>query len=134
MQKEKATVLATINDHDKKEFLAIAKDLHKLGFKFVATKNTAELLKAAGVKVKEVRKLSEEHPNIIDIIKNGEVDLVINTPTKGNDSKRDGFHIRRAAIERNIGVVTALDTFKAMADVKIKGIKHEDLEVFDLAK
>ncbi len=108
--------------------------MHKLGFKFVATKNTAELLKAAGVKVKEVRKLSEEHPNIIDIIKNGEVDLVINTPTKGNDSKRDGFHIRRAAIERNIGVVTALDTFKAMADVKIKGIKHEDLEVFDLAK
>jgi carbamoyl-phosphate synthase large subunit len=133
-KKEKATVLATINDHDKKEFLAIAKDLHKLGFKFVATKNTAELLKAAGVKVKEVRKLSEQHPNIIDIIKNGEVDLVINTPTKGNDSKRDGFHIRRAAIERNIGVVTSLDTFKAMAEVKIKGIKHEDLEVFDLAK
>ncbi|AKN31137.1 carbamoyl phosphate synthase large subunit [Clostridium carboxidivorans P7] len=133
-KEEKITVLATINDHDKKEFLAIAKEMHKLGVKFVATKNTAKLLRNAGLKVKEVRKLSEEHPNIIDAIKNGEVDLVVNTPTKGNDSKRDGFHIRRAAIERNIGVVTALDTLKAMVDVKIKGIKDEKLEVFDLAK
>ncbi|NMM61808.1 carbamoyl-phosphate synthase large subunit [Clostridium sp. P21] len=133
-KKEKITVLATINDHDKKEFLSIAKEMHKLGVRFVATKNTAKFLKDAGLKVKEVRKLSEEHPNIIDAIKNGEVDLVVNTPTKGNDSKRDGFHIRRAAIERNIGVVTALDTLKAMVDVKIKGIKYENLEVFDLAK
>ncbi|WPC39676.1 carbamoyl-phosphate synthase large subunit [Clostridium sp. JS66] len=133
-KEEKITVLATINDHDKKEFLDIAKEMHKLGVKFVATKNTAKLLRNAGLKVKEVRKLSEEHPNIIDAIKNGEVDLVVNTPTKGNDSKRDGFHIRRAAIERNIGVVTALDTLKAMVDVKIKGIKDEKLEVFDLTK
>ncbi|AWI05618.1 carbamoyl-phosphate synthase large subunit [Clostridium drakei] len=133
-KEEKITVLATINDHDKKEFLAIAKEMHKLGIKFVATKNTAKLLRNAGLKVREVRKLSEQHPNIIDAVKSGEVDLVVNTPTKGNDSKRDGFHIRRAAIERNIGVVTALDTLKAMVDVKIKGIKDENLEVFDLAK
>ena len=133
-KKEGATILATINDHDKKEFLAIAKELHKLGFKFVATQKTAELLRDADVEVREVRKLTEDHPNIIDAVKNGEVDLVVNTPTKGNDSKRDGFLIRRAAIERNIGVVTALDTFKAMVDVKIKGIKDEDLDVFDLGR
>lgn len=133
-KKKKGTILATINDHDKEEFLPIAKELHKLGFKFAATKRTAELLRAEDIEVKEVRKLKEDHPNIIDVVKNGEVDLVVNTPTKGNDSKRDGFHIRRAAIERNIGVVTALDTFKAMVEVKIKGIKDDDLEVFDLAK
>lgn len=134
VNKEGATILATVNDHDKKEFLPIAKELHKLGFKFVATSKTAELLRDADVEVREVRKLKEDHPNIIDAVKNGEVDLVINTPTKGNDSKRDGFLIRRAAIERNISVVTALDTFKAMVDVRIKGIKGEDLGVFDLAE
>lgn len=133
-KKEGATVLATVNDHDKEEFLLIAKDMHKLGYKFVATQKTAELLRNADVEVSEVRKLKEDHPNIIDIVKNGEVDLVVNTPTKGNDSKRDGFLIRRAAIERNIGVVTALDTFKAMVDVKSKGIKGEELEVFNLAE
>jgi len=133
-KKEGATILATVNDHDKEEFLLIAKEMHNLGFKFVSTQKTAELLRNAGIEVREVRKLKEDHPNIIDIVKNGEVDLVVNTPTKGNDSKRDGFLIRRAAIERNIGVVTALDTFKAMIDVRIKGIKGEELEVFDLAK
>ncbi|KZL92245.1 carbamoyl-phosphate synthase large subunit [Clostridium magnum] len=133
-KKQGATILATVNDHDKEEFLLIAKEMHSLGYKFIATQKTAELLRNADVEVSEVRKLTEDHPNIIDIVKNGEVDLVVNTPTKGNDSKRDGFLIRRAAIERNIGVVTALDTFKAMIDVKIKGIKGEELEVFDLAE
>ncbi|OFI05925.1 carbamoyl-phosphate synthase large chain [Clostridium acetireducens DSM 10703] len=133
-KKDKGTILATINDHDKKEFLPIAKKLTQIGFEFVATSKTAELLENAGMKVKKVRKLKEEHPNIIDIIKNKEVDLVVNTPTKGNDSKRDGFHIRRAAVERNIGVITALDTLKAMVDVKIKGINEENLEVYDLVK
>ncbi|KAJ53555.1 carbamoyl-phosphate synthase large subunit [Clostridium tetanomorphum] len=133
-KKEKGVILATINDHDKEEFLPIAKELSKLGFKFMATAKTAKLLKNEGIEVKEVRKLKEEHPNIIDVVKNGEVDLVINTPTKGNDSKRDGFHIRRAAIERNIGVITALDTFKAMVEVKSKCIKEEELRVYDLGK
>jgi len=132
-KEEKGTILATINDYYKKEFLPIAKELYKLGFKFIATSKTAELLRNADVEVREVRKLTEEQPNIIDVIKNGEVDLVINTPTKGNDSKRDGFIIRRAAVERNIPVVTALDTLKAMVDVKNQRIKGEDLEVFDLA-
>ena len=132
--KEDSVILATINDHDKQEFLPMAKELHKLGVKFVATSRTAQLLRDADIEVKEVRKLTEDHPNIIDVVKNKEVDLVVNTPTKGNDSKRDGFLIRRAAVERNIGVITALDTFKAMIDVKVKGIKGEDLDVFDLVK
>ncbi|NFJ54452.1 carbamoyl-phosphate synthase large subunit [Clostridium botulinum] len=133
IKKEKGTVLATINDHDKEEFLPIAKKLHSLGYKFIATSKTAELLKEEGIEVKQVRKLKEESPNIIDTIKNDEVDLVVNTPTKGNDSKRDGFHIRRAAIERNLGVITPLDTLKAIVDIKFKEIKDETLYIFDLS-
>ncbi|ACO83513.1 carbamoyl-phosphate synthase large subunit [Clostridium botulinum] len=133
IKKEKGTVLATINDHDKEEFLPIAKKLHSLGYKFIATSKTAELLKEEGIEVKQVRKLKEESPNIIDTIKNDEVDLVVNTPTKGNDSKRDGFHIRRAAIERNLGVITSLDTLKAIVDIKFKEIKDETLYIFDLS-
>lgn len=133
IKKEKGTILATINDHDKKEFLPIAKKLHKLGYKFTATSKTAELLKREGIEVKKVRKLKEGCPNIIDAIKNNKVDLVVNTPTKGNDSKRDGFHIRRAAIERNLGVITSLDTLKAIVDIKSKEIKDETLYIFDLS-
>ncbi|KEI97955.1 carbamoyl-phosphate synthase large subunit [Clostridium botulinum] len=133
IKKEKGTVLATINDHDKEEFLPIAKKLHSLGYKFIATSKTAEFLKEEGIEVKQVRKLKEESPNIIDTIKNDEVDLVVNTPTKGNDSKRDGFHIRRAAIERNLGVITSLDTLKAIVDIKFKEIKDETLYIFDLS-
>ena len=76
----------------------------------------------------------KNEPNILDVVKNKEVDLVVNTPTKGNDSKRDGFLIRRAAIERNIGVITALDTLRAIADVKVSEIDKRDLEVFNIAE
>ena len=130
---EKGKILATINKHDKAEFLPIAKDLAKVGYKFIATEGTCELLRKAGIDCEIVRRLNEEEPNILDVVKNKEVDLVVNTPTKGNDSKRDGFLIRRAAIERNIGVITALDTLRAIADVKVNEIDKKNLEVFDIA-
>lgn len=131
---EKGKILATINKHDKVEFLPIAKELAKAGYKFIATEGTCKLLREAGIEVEQVRKLNEESPNILDIIKNKEVDLVVNTPTKGNDSKRDGFLIRRAAVERNIGVITALDTLRAIADVKVEEIENNNLEVFNMAE
>ncbi|ADK13523.1 Carbamoyl-phosphate synthase large chain [Clostridium ljungdahlii DSM 13528] len=123
-------MLATIGDHDKQEFLPIAKEIYKMGIKFMATRNTAKLLRDNGIDVKEVRKMNEENPNIIDVIKNEEVDLVINTPTKGNDSRRDGFHIRRTAVERNIQVITSLDTFRAMTYVKSEDVDSDELDVF----
>ena len=131
---EKGKILATINKHDKEEFLPIAKDLAKAGYKFIATEGTCKLLREAGIDAEEVRRLNENEPNILDVVKNKEVDLVVNTPTKGNDSKRDGFLIRRAAIERNIGVITALDTLRAIADVKVSEIDKRDLEVFNIAE
>lgn len=120
LKKRTGVVMATISDNDKKEFLPIAEKLHKLGYSFICTEGTARLLKESGIPVKEVRKLKEESPNIIDSIVNMEVDIVINTPTKGNDSHRDGFIIRRMAVERNIEVITTLDTIKALAEVTEK--------------
>lgn len=132
---EKGKILATVKKHDKKEFLPMAIELSKLGYKFVSTEGTCKLLRENGVDAEEVRKLNEEEPNILDVVKNKEVDLVINTPTKGNDSKRDGFLIRRAAVERNIGVITALDTLKAIIDVKKEHFENnEDLEIFNIAE
>lgn len=132
---EKGKILATVKKHDKKEFLPMAIELSKLGYKFVSTEGTCKLLRENGVDAEEVRRLNEEEPNILDVVKNKEVDLVINTPTKGNDSKRDGFLIRRAAVERNIGVITALDTLKAIIDVKKEHFENnEDLEIFNIAE
>lgn len=131
----KGDILATINKHDKAEFLPMALELSKLGYKFIATEGTCNLLIEAGIDASVVRKLEEERPNILDVIKNQEVDLVVNTPTKGNDSKRDGFLIRRAAVERNIGVITALDTLRAIVEVKSEGLEsNKDLEVFNIAE
>lgn len=132
---EKGKILATVKKHDKKEFLSMAIELSKLGYKFVSTEGTCKLLRENGVDAEEVRRINEEEPNILDVVKNKEVDLVINTPTKGNDSKRDGFLIRRAAVERNIGVITALDTLKAIIDVKKEHFENkEDLEIFNIAE
>ena len=131
---KRGKILATIKNHDKQEFLPIAKRLLEVGYKFIATEGTAKLLRDNGIDVEVVRKLNEEKPNILDVIKNKEVDLVVNTPTKGNDYNRDGFIIRRAAIERNIGVITALDTLRAISEVKSYGIEEKDLEVFDITE
>ncbi|MCC9294302.1 carbamoyl-phosphate synthase large subunit [Clostridium sp. WLY-B-L2] len=127
---KKGVILATIGDHDKNEFLPIAGEIDKMGIKFMATKNTARLLRDNGIEVEEVRKMKEEHPNIIDVIKNEQVDMVINTPTKGNDSTRDGFHIRRAAVERNIEVITSIDTFRILVQIKGEKVNENELKVF----
>ncbi|MGL4655008.1 MAG: carbamoyl-phosphate synthase large subunit [Sarcina sp.] len=125
-------ILATVNNHDKAEFIEIAKDFADLGYKFVSTKGTAEALKEAGIDAEVVRRIDEENPNILDAVVNGEVNLVVNTPTKGNDSKRDGFHIRRAAIERNIGVMTSLDTLRALGKVQKDGMDKIELGIYDV--
>ena len=130
----KKKILATINDHEKKEFLPIAKILYSLGYKFIATEGTYKLLREANIEVDIINKVNEEEPNIISIIKDKQVDLVINTPTKGNDSKRDGFLLRRAAVERNIAVITSLDTLKALVEVKTFRVDTLELGVFNIAE
>jgi carbamoyl-phosphate synthase large subunit len=135
MMPGKRDILATIDKHNKAEFLPMAIELSKLGYKFVATEGTCKVLTDAGIETRMVKRLGEGSPNILDVIKNQEVDLVVNTPTKANHSKRDGFAIRRAAVERNIGVITSLDTLRAIVDVKVEGLESKkDLEVFNIAE
>jgi len=132
--KKGKTILATINNQDKDEFIEIAKDLDKLGFNFVSTQGTADALKAAGIKARAVNRINEDSPNLMDLIKNKEINLLVNTPTKGNDSKRDGFNMRRSSIERNIDVMTSLDTFRAFLSFEKLLITPEKLEIFDISK
>ncbi|WP_343101854.1 carbamoyl-phosphate synthase large subunit [Romboutsia sp. MSSM.1001216sp_RTP31141st1_G3_RTP31141_220114] len=134
MSDKKGVVLATINNHDKEEFIEIAKDMNELGYTFVATEGTAKILQENGIDADIVKRVEEARPNILDVIRNKQVDIVINTPTKGNDSTRDGFKIRRTATEFSTEVMTSLDTLKALVEVKKKHIMNEGLEVYNIAE
>ena len=134
MSNKRGVVLATINNYDKEEFIEIAKDMKELGYTFVATEGTAKSLRENGIDSDVVNRVEEARPNILDSIRNKQVDIVINTPTKGNDSTRDGFKIRRTATEFSTEVMTSLDTLRALVEVKKKEIKDAGLEVYDIAK
>lgn len=97
--------------------MPLAKIFTKRGFKIVATQGTSEFLKNAGIESEVIKKLVEGSNDIINNIRSGKVDLVVDIPTKGRDSQRDGFRIRRAGIEAGINVFTSLDTIKALLDV-----------------
>lgn len=129
---ENKKVLATINNNDKEEFIEIAKGMSELGYQFIATEGTAKALINAGVSCDVVNRVEEPRPNILDVIRNKQVDLVINTPTKGNDSTRDGFKIRRTAIEFQTEIMTSLDTLKAMVAVNRKHVSSEMMKVYSL--
>ncbi|MDU3803074.1 carbamoyl-phosphate synthase large subunit [Paraclostridium bifermentans] len=133
MSNKRGVVLATINNYDKDEFIEIAKDMNELGYTFVATQGTAESLRKNGIEATIVNRVEEARPNILDVIRNKQVDIVINTPTKGNDSTRDGFKIRRTATEFSTEVMTSLDTLKALVEVKKKEINRDGLAVYNIA-
>lgn len=124
----RGTVLATIADKDKEEALPILREMNHLGLKLIATKGTAEFLASQGLNVKMVNKISEGSPHVVDSIKNGQVDLVINTLTKGKTPARDGFGIRRAAVEFNVPCLTSLDLAKAVVEVLSSMIKVKALQ------
>jgi carbamoyl-phosphate synthase large subunit len=116
------TILLSIADRDKPEALPIIKKLSSLGYKLYATEGTAAMIERAGLPVKMIsKKLSEGHPNVIDIINNGTVDGVVNTITGGQIPLRDGFHIRRAAAEKRIPCFTSLDTLRAAVETLSNG-------------
>jgi carbamoyl-phosphate synthase large subunit len=105
----------------------VARHLHMLGFDIISTRGTARTLRAAGIPVEEVAKVREGRPNIVDRIKNGEVQLVINTPF-GRETRSDGYHIRTAAINHGVSNITTLAAAQASAQA-IEAIKEDRLEV-----
>jgi carbamoyl-phosphate synthase large subunit len=108
------TVIATIGDKDKEEAVPLMRRFYHLGYRIVATHGTAEVLKQAGLPVERVNKLKEGSPHILDYIRQGRADLVVNTWTRGRTPARDGFRIRREAVEHGIACLTSLDTVSAL--------------------
>ncbi|MEK3800197.1 carbamoyl-phosphate synthase large subunit [Peribacillus sp. FSL H8-0477] len=115
--KEYGAVLLTIADKDKEEALQLARRFHNIGYRLIATSGTAQMLKAADIPTEIVEKIDSTEHNLLDVIRNGEAQLVINTLTKGKQPLRDGFRIRREAVENGIPCMTSLDTAEAILRV-----------------
>lgn len=125
-------IIATIRDRDKENFKPVAVKLNQLGYKFAATEKTAHFLNNNGIKAAMVKKVREDSPNIIDLIRSGNVGFVVDIPTKANNSNTDGFKIRRTAIENSINVFTSLDTLSALTDIMELKIMDEDTDVYNI--
>lgn len=115
--KNYGSVLMTVADKDKEEALDIAKRFHKIGYQIMATKGTASYIAKHQIPVTIVNKIGSEYPNLIDIIRQGDAQFVINTLTKGKQPERDGFRIRRESVENGVPCLTSLDTAKAILAV-----------------
>lgn len=111
---DSGTILATINDKDKEEALKLFKRFYQIGFDFVATEGTSNLLKSANIPVRTIARIGQGEDDIIKEIKSGRVALVINTISKGKNVESDGFKMRRIAVERGLLCLTSLDTTEAL--------------------
>ncbi len=113
------TVLISVNRRDKAEVVEVGADFHKAGFRILATDNTCTLLREAGIPAEPVKKLYEGRPNVLDLITNGDIDIIINSPV-GDDSVHDDSYLRKAAIKAKIPYMTTI----AAAKASVEGILH----------
>ena len=125
-------MVITVKDEDKEEVIEIAKSFEELGYTIFSTRGTARALQAAGIKALQINKIEQESPNLLDLILEHEIDLVIDTPPQGVERSRDGFIIRRNAIETGVSVLTSLDTARVLAE-SLKN-RSEELSLIDIAK
>jgi carbamoyl-phosphate synthase large subunit len=117
------SILLSIADRDKAEAMPIIRMFAGVGCRLYATEGTATMIEAAGMPVTKITKrLSQGHPNVVDVINDGTVQGVVNTVTGGRVPLNDGFHIRRAAVEKRIPCFTSLDTARAVAEALTAGI------------
>ena len=126
-------IIITVRDEDKGEIVDIARGFADMNIEILATPGTCDALRAAGVPARKVARVSEAHPNILDMISSGSVDLVIDTPTRGRRHDTDGFRIRRSAVEHSVPCVTALDTARATLTVRTQG-RSADLRPLDITR
>ena len=127
-------MIMTVKDADKPESVDIGKRFEALGYKIYATRSTAKYLQGHGVEARRINKISQESPNVMDLILGHKIDLVIDTPTQGRDKSRDGFLIRRNAIETGVYCITAMDTANALARSLEHADSTEKLNLIDIAK
>lgn len=126
-------MIITVKDEDKPEVVAIAKRFSALGYKIFATRSTAKVLKEHGVKVIRTNKLEQPSPNLMDLILGHKIDLVIDTPPQGVEHSKDGFLIRRNAIETGVNVLTSLDTANALV-TSLENTDLHNLTLIDVAQ
>ncbi|MQA74010.1 MAG: carbamoyl-phosphate synthase large subunit [Solirubrobacterales bacterium] len=110
----KGTVFITVTDADKAAATQLAARFGDLGFRIIATRGTAQAISRMGIAVESINKIAEGSPHVVDFIRNGEVDMVINTPT-GGGARSDGYEIRRAAVRRGIPCITTMTGASAAA-------------------
>ena len=131
--KKGGRIILTVKDEDKQEIISIARGFEEMGVELFATSGTCDALNEAGISCKRVNRVSQAHPNILDMIASGTVDLIINTPTKGRKHDTDGFKIRRSAVEHSVACVTAIDTARALLTVRQQS-RSEDLIPIDITQ
>ena len=131
--KRGSRIIVTVKDEDKAEMVGIARGFEEMGVEIYATSGTCDALMEAGIQCKRVNRVSQSHPNILDMIQSGTVDLIINTPTKGRKQDSDGFKIRRSAVEHSVACITAIDTARAVLTVREQS-RSEDLTPIDITK
>ena len=124
------TVFISVRDHNKPMMIPVARDLIALGFKIMATGGTATYLREAGLEIEMVKKVHEGRPNIVDAIKNGEVQLVFNT-TEGKQSFKDSYSLRRTALTQKVPYTTTAAAAKAMVEA-IKALSENSYDVESL--
>lgn len=125
----RGNILATVADRDKKELMPFLAGLNHLGFKFYATRGTSRALEELGVETVTLPKLAEGSEDIVEILRDGKIDLVVNTPSHGREKDRDGFRIRQAAAERNIPCFTSPDTVRALYKI-LQGGKDRQVPIY----
>jgi carbamoyl-phosphate synthase large subunit len=122
---EKGSVFISVNDFDKSSVLKLARDLHRLGFQLFATPGTAAFFEKVGLPVKKINKINDGSPHAVDLIQNGEVQMIINTPL-GPHTHTDGAQIRAAAVAMNIPILTTLSA-AAAAVAAIRALQQKEL-------
>ncbi len=125
------TVLISVSDRDKPEVVEVAKAFTEAGFHIIASKNTCKLIQEAGIEAEMIHKLKEGRPNMLDIITNGKVDLVINTPI-GQERKDDDSYLRKAAIKKKVPYMTTMAAAKATVSGILSLKKHGSSQVRSL--
>lgn len=125
-------MIITVKDADKREAVTVGKRFEALGYKIYATRSTAKYLREHGVNALRINKIQQESPNVMDLILGHKIDLVIDTPTQGRDKTRDGFLIRRIAIETGVHCLTSLDTANAL--VTSLETANEKMTFVDIAR
>ena len=125
-------MIITVKDEDKKDIIPIAQRFQALGYKIYATRNTAKALNENGVNAIRTNKIEQPSPNLMDLILGHKIDLVIDTPSQGVEHSKDGFVIRRNAIETGVNVLTSLDTATALV-TSLENTDVKKLTLIDIA-